>query len=223
MSMDMVLSFWQWISTRKNSDPVKRVFLGASGIFGAVPGLTIIGWGLGSPPGYLLLFGGTIEVFGTLTVLLLWVNRKRLKRLTAKQTTGTVLVLIALSLCLVVVYLQLTGLCIANHPIHGSVYYPLWKSGHLAEMVDRAGGRYAAVERYGSYPVAKAIQEAPGYPFTMVVTTIVMLLTYQGIFTSLAIAFGVLGIRSEERAQSLPADAIHEAPSKRSHNVASTH
>jgi len=62
-------------------------------------------------------------------------------------------------------------------------------------MVERTGGRYSALDHYGAYPLTKAIQEAPDYPRSIVITTAIILLAYQGIFTSLTVAFGILGVR----------------------------
>lgn len=177
---------------------MKKVFLAASGVFASIPGIGIIVSGLGTPPGYAKLFGGVIEAFGALTILLLASSKGSVQKLSARQAVKFAIILAAVSLCLLVVYLQLAGFCIVAHPIHGTVYYPLWTGGHLSEMIDRAGGRYAAVDRYGFYPVSKAIQQASGSSFSLGFTTALLLLVYQGIFTTLAAAFGILGLRSDK-------------------------
>lgn len=179
---------------------MKKVFLAASGVFASIPGIGIIVSGLGTPPGYSKLFGGIMEALGALTLLLVALNKGKVQKLGTRQVMKTVIILTVASLCLVVVYLQLSAFCIVEHPIHGTVYYPLWSSGHLAEMLERTGGRYAAIDRYGFYPVTKAIQESPNYPLSIVVTTAVLLLVYQGIFTALTVAFGILGLRSDKNA-----------------------
>jgi len=45
----------------------------------------------------------------------------------------------------------------------------------------------------------KAINEMPFYPLPMVATVTLMLLSYQGIFTALALGFGMLGLRQPDR------------------------
>jgi|SRR5215471_4862620 len=177
---------------------MKKVFLAASGVFASIPGLGIMVSGLGTPPGHSKLFGGIIEAFGALAILLLAASKTKIQRLTMRQVVKAAIVLAISCFCVLVLYLQLSSFCILEHPVHGTVYYPLWTSGHLAQMVERVGGRYAAVDRYGAYPVTKAIQEAPGHPLPIVVTTAILLFFYQGIFTSLAVAFGILGIRSDK-------------------------
>jgi hypothetical protein len=199
---------------------MKKVFLAASGVFASIPGIGIIVSGLGTPPGYSKLFGGVIEAFGALAILLLATSKGKVQKLPARQVMKTVIILAIASLCLVVLYLQLSALCIVTHPIHGTVYYPLWSSGHLAQMLDLAGGRYAAVDRYGFYPVSKAIQEAPNYPLSMVVTTALLLLVYQGIFTALTVAFGILGLRSDKSAISALGVAAGQGSRKQAKNTA---
>jgi hypothetical protein len=174
---------------------MKKLFAAASGIFGSIPGIGIMLSGLGTPPGYSKIFGGVIQAFGALSILLLLTSKDKLKRLARRQVVVAAIVLAIGSLCSLILYLQFSSLCIVTHPIHGTVYYPLWNSGHALEVVDRAGGRYAAVDRYGSYPVTKAIQEAPNYPLSIVVTTLLLLLLYQGVFTMLTLAFGIIAVR----------------------------
>ena len=58
---------------------MKAFFVSAAAVFAAVPGLGVIASGLGTPPGteYRLLFGGVIEGFGALALIILWVNQKK--------------------------------------------------------------------------------------------------------------------------------------------------
>jgi hypothetical protein len=177
---------------------MKQVFLAASGAFAAIPGIGIIVSGLGTPPGYSKLFGGLLEAFGALAILLLVSGKAKIRRLSRRRATTAVLALALGSFCLLVLYLQLTGFCIVAHPTHGTVYYPLWLSGHLEQMVVRTGGRYAALDHYGAYPLIKAIQESPHYPLSMVVTTAILILVYQGVFGTMTVAFGILGLRSNK-------------------------
>ena len=201
---------------------MKKVFLGASGVFSSIPGIGIMLSGLGTPPGYSLIFGGIIEAFGALTILLLLSSKAKLRHLTSRQVRVTVIVLAVAGLILLAVYLQLASFCIVAHPVHGTVYYPLWNSGHAAELVDRAGGRYAAVDHYGFYPVNKAIHEAPNYPLGLVVTTALLLLVYQGIFMALTVAFGIMGVRSDGGDKAPKAEKIPEKNAVRPKRVKKT-
>lgn len=176
---------------------MKKLFAAASGIFGCIPGISIMWTELGTPPGYGKIFGGVIQAFGALAILLLFANKEKLRQLNSRKATLVAIVLASASLVFLILYIQLLTFSVVSHPLHGTVYYPLWNTGHAQEMINRAGGRYAAVDHYGSYPVNRAVHEAPSYAAASVATTILLLLVYQGIFTTLTLAFGFLGLRED--------------------------
>jgi hypothetical protein len=183
---------------RKNRDAIpflRSILLAASGLFFSVPGLAAILKGLGAPPGYQAVFGGFVEALGALSMVLLILRRDKLREMALGRATKTSLVLCASSLFSLLVYLFLFNFCIVTHPTHGTVFFPLWTSGHLSEIVSRAGSRYAALDRYGTFPITSAVRNMWGYPLPMVVTVGSLLLSYQAIFTTLAIALAVVGLR----------------------------
>ncbi|HKQ03983.1 MAG TPA: hypothetical protein VJ464_02545 [Blastocatellia bacterium] len=172
---------------------MKKLFVAASGIFAAIPGLVIIQTGLGTPPSYSVLFGGCVEAFGALTLVLLWANKSKIVRLTARKATRMSVRLAALCFVSLAIYLLLYNLCIVENPPRGTVYYPLWLSGEAAELVALSGGRSAAIGEYGIMGVREAIAKMPSFALTF--TTILLLLIYQAIFNSLAAAFTLIGFR----------------------------
>src|SRR5438105_1728627 len=150
---------------------MKKLLLAIAGIFGAIPGLTVIQSGIGAPPGYKLLFGGVIEAFGTLSLLVLWVNRKKIKRHAARRVTKWAIALAALCFVCIALYISLFSFCVVAHK-RGTAYYPLWTSGNIADMVARAGSRKAAIARYGIAEVVQAIDSMPSIALGL--TTIVL-------------------------------------------------
>ena len=182
----------------KKSGLAKSSFLIASGIFGAVPGLVVLWRGISAPPGYQTIFGGVVEATGVFAILVLLANRRKVQRIAVKRATVFSQWMMGLSLSFLLGYIATFGRCVVSHPTHGSLLFPLWNSGRLQQLVAMAGGsRYAALDRYGEYSIYKAINEMPLYPVPIVATVALMLLCYQGIFTSLALAFGVLGMRNQ--------------------------
>ena len=156
--------------------------------------------GLSAPPGYQSIFGGVVEAIGVFAILILLANREKIQRFATKRVTRISLWMVTISLLCLLLYIAAYAHCVVTHPTHGSVVFPLWDSGHLKTLVFRAGGsRYAALDRYGEYAMYKAINEMPFYPFPMVATVTLMLLSYQGIFTALALGFGMLGLRQPDR------------------------
>lgn len=172
---------------------MKALLISVAGIFAAIPGLLILASGLGVPPGRTGLFGGAIEAFGSLVLLLLWLNAGKLKRMSARAATRSSVVMGISALCVFALYIFLFSLTVQTHAMRGTAYFPLWTTGTLQQMVDRAGSRAAAIERYGIDAVQLAIDQMS--PAPLAVTTILMLALYVLAFTLLTAAFGIPGFR----------------------------
>ena len=143
------------------------------------------------PPDQRALFGGVIEAFGVFALMVIWINRKKLALVAVGRITEwAVRFCIACALSLVV-YLILYRFCVVSDPYRGTVIYPLWVSGDLAEMVSHAGGRQRAFDYYGLHAIDAATKNTP---IALAVTTIVLLLFYQSILSCLSVAFGLLAI-----------------------------
>lgn len=189
---------------------MKKLFLAASGVFGAIPGLAVILNGIGTPPGYKVLFGGVIEAFGALAILLLWANKHKLTGLESHKATRASIGLAVFCFVSLATYLLLFNLCVVTHEVRGTAYYPLWLSGEIAEMVESTGSRWSAVEEYGIYAVNGAIKKMPSAALT--ITTVALLFVYQTVFTALTLAFGILGMRKEGSAESGESDSKSPTP-----------
>ncbi|MBA7496255.1 hypothetical protein ES702_06854 [subsurface metagenome] len=174
---------------------MKKLFLAVSGVFGVIPGVTILLSGLLVPPGKKLLFGGVVEAFGALILVILWANKNKLVKFSSAKATKLSIVFGILFFIFLVIYLILNSFCVVQHGTRGTVYYPLWTSGDLAGMVEKAGGRYAALDMYGIDAVIEATHKSE---ISLVLTTIILLFVYQAVFSTLTIAFGILGFRKRE-------------------------
>lgn len=175
---------------------MKALFLTASAAFAAIPGVAVIISGLGTPPGsgYKLLFGGVIEAFGALTMIILFVNQDKLRLASKRMVTKSAILLGAFCFVLIAAYVLLFRHTVVEHE-RGTAYYPLWLSGEVSRMVERAGSRESAIERYGIGGVKGAIDGMGSLPIA--ITSILLLLIYQGIFTSLTLAFGLPGFHMQ--------------------------
>ncbi|HEY0655446.1 MAG TPA: hypothetical protein VGD65_20065 [Chryseosolibacter sp.] len=172
---------------------MKKLFAAISLTVASVPGLAIIAKGIGTPPGHAWLFGGIIEAIGALAILLLWINRDSIRKISPKRLSNTSIYLGFTFFVLVLFYLFLFKHCVVTHPTHETVYFPLWTDGRAKELISRADGRWSALDRYGNYPLEVAIGKMD--PSIIVMTTTLLLVIYQGIFTCLVIAFGLLAIK----------------------------
>lgn len=174
---------------------MKKVLIAATALFGSLPGVAVLIKGIGVPEDYKLIFGGIIEVIGGFALLLLYFNRKRIARLSVRSLTKWSVGMIFLFSISLILYVSIAQACLVRHPTHGSVYYPLWITGGLEDLVKRSGGRWSALDRYGNYAILEAVEAQP--PSYVIFTTIIFILVYQAIFTSLTIAFGLLAVRKE--------------------------
>jgi predicted permease len=177
---------------------LKKFFVATAAAAGAVPGATILATGVGTPPETKVLFGGVMEAIGALSLLLLWVNRDKIKKLRSRKITRLSITLAFLFVVCLGVYIILLRICVVTIPLASqgqqveAVYFPIWTSGDLGEMVHRSGSREAAVHNYGPDGVHNAIRKMPS--FALPATSVILLLTYQAPFTFLTIAFGLLAI-----------------------------
>lgn len=172
---------------------MKKLFATISGAFGAIPGLAVLMYGLGAPPGEWKLFGGVTESFGTLTLIILYVNKGKLGQISLRRLTNWAIALGCISFGGIGLYIALHEICIVHCALWGSVLYPLWLSGELAKVVAEHGGREQALCDYGAIEIVKAMS-----PVVRGITIYFLLLVYTAISVCLAAAFGLLAVRHNE-------------------------
>ena len=173
---------------------MKKAFLTASAIFSSIPGLLVIATGLGTPPDQKILFGGVIEAFGVITLLILWVNKARLSALPKKRVTKFAIGLtVGCVLCLFA-YIALFSHTVVNVEGRGEAYYPIYLTGEIEKTVNDNGSRKAAIVNEGIDEIREEIDKMPGFYLTL--TTIILLLVYQLVFTTLTTTFGLLGLHT---------------------------
>ncbi len=172
---------------------MKNLFLAIAGAMGLIPGVFIVVSGIGVPPDTSrLAFGGIVEALGAISLLVIAVKQDELKRLKDSKIIKWSLLLVLMGSILLFSYLLLYGHCVVRHETKdATVYFPIWVSGKAAALVTDSNGRYEAVDKHGKAAVNEAIKQMGSVPIT--ITNSIMLFLYQGVFTSLTIAFGLLG------------------------------
>lgn len=176
---------------------LKTFFTTASGIFAVIPGLTILLTNVGVPPhSSRYLFAGVVEALGVLTLLILSLNKKRIRSFTNSEITklclfSTLIFLISLFTYLFIYWYLLVP--VANSK---PVFFPLWAEGELKEGLQLAGSKPALIERWGRDDVYKVIQQSSST--SLLITTLILLFLYQLIFVALTFSFGILGIKNAE-------------------------
>lgn len=170
---------------------MKKIFLAAAAVFASIPGLLIIAKGLGTPPNYEVLFGGVIEAFGVIALLTLWINKSKLEKIPTPKITRIVVGLSVVLIFMLFAYLYLYNQSVVTIAGRGTAYYPVYLTGEIAQTVNEAGSRKAAIERYGIDEILEEINKMPDYYLTL--TTVILLFTYQWVFTVLTVIFGLIG------------------------------
>jgi hypothetical protein len=165
-----------------------------------IPGLGAVFAGWQSPPELGAIFGASTLVIGTVILVLLWLNRTLIQRLSPRQLRARAIVLLFLAFVCLTLWLVLFPQCVVEHSARGTAYYPLWLGAQIEQMVTRAGGRLAAIEQYGIAAVQLAIEKMPGIETARPVTTISLLLLFQAQYTLTAAALGVLALAKDHSA-----------------------
>lgn len=118
----------------------------------------------------------------------------QVKRLSRFRVTRSVIVLVTLCFIFLALYIVLFNFCVIEHD-RGTAYYPLWLTEKIEKMVTTAKSRSAAIEMYGIAAVRMAIDEMS---IAKAITTVALLLVYQAVFTTLTVAFGLIGIHTRQ-------------------------
>jgi hypothetical protein len=167
----------------------------ASAAFGLLPGIAILVTNLGVPPDTSqLLFAGTIEAVGVLTLLTLWTNRDKIGSISAQNITVYVLISAGVFLISLFLYLFLYGQYVVQVPYSNSLLFPLWPQGELKEGLISYGSKFGLIQHWGADDVYKVIQSSS--PAAVQLTSLVFLFNYLVVFVSITFAFGILGIKN---------------------------
>ena len=175
---------------------MKKVISIATGLLAIIPGLATLKSGLWAPEKYKFLFGGFIEFFGALTLLILWTKREKIKTIASAVKLRITAILVFIFLLSTSLYIFLINKADIEQSTRGSLFFPLVLKGDLKEMVDKSGSRIAAIENYGIDEVEEQLFKQPDINYT--ITVISLLLVYSILFTTLTLSFGVNAIEYEE-------------------------
>lgn len=177
---------------------MKKIFTSLSGVFAALPGVSILLSSLGVPdPDDKMLFGGIIEAIGCGVLGLIFLNKTFFLRKSLKAINIWVVLSFFLFLVSIIGYVTIYKLCVIEHQEFSRVFFPLFSSNALSEKINAEGGKLAFIEKWYGDGANKQIQKLAS--IQMIKTNIVFLLVYQFVFTSLTIGFGMLGVREEKR------------------------
>ena len=177
---------------------MKQVLLVASGILATIPGLAALTGHLPTPPGQEALFAAVAEVLGVSAILILYVQRGRIIKLRAGTVTK---IGVALALFFLVGFglnVWLKNVTVVSEEGRSSVFLPLWPGDELNEMINKAGSSHQALINNGADALIDASHKTP---FSLAVTTVVVLAAYQVVLLVPVLLCCGLALRAKDSAR----------------------
>jgi hypothetical protein len=173
---------------------MRHLFLVLYALWYTIPGIATLVNILGVPQGWKYVFVGVAEALGVFALLVLCDIREKIRAIPSSKVIFCAVILIILFVVFITSYIWLFDLCVVHHD-RGTVYFPIWLDGRIADMVNKSGGRPAAITKYGLDAVRQAIEQNASNSLGF--TTIILFVIYQTMFTSLGVAFGLLGFHKK--------------------------
>jgi hypothetical protein len=169
---------------------MNKVLDGATKTLALVPGLAVLVTGFGVPPvqNGPAIFGGVMEILGILTLLLLAINKVSIQKMDKLKITRIGIGCGISVIFAVIAYAALLALTVVTHQTRGQVVFPLYLSGDIQQMVDSAGSRIAAIEKYGITSVYQATIRTDY--LSRALTTALLVLTYSSVVVLAVLATG---------------------------------
>jgi len=176
---------------------MKKILLTGSAAFACIPGLAAIISGLGAPPNAGVWFGGVGTMIGVFAILAVTLYSEKLAHVPIRRLSIWSALTLGFAILSLTTYAALFDWCVVNHPAYGTVVYPLWTSNNLAKMIEQAGGRWNALDRYGTYAIDVEIRKSSSAVWALTIGTFVVFYSaWIGLFSA---AFALLAVRLEGR------------------------
>lgn len=173
---------------------IKTVFKTASAIFALTPGLGVMLKTIELPPGVSsVLFGAIVEAVGIFSLLILFIVKDKIALLPPRRVIYTASSLFACFIGAFFCYFYLINdLLIHNVRFNADVFFPLWHSPKLNEIIASSGGKDAAINDYGPDGIREIILQSQSY---LDATRMLMCIIFISIFELLILSFGIVGFK----------------------------
>jgi hypothetical protein len=174
---------------------LRQLLVAVAAVVAAIPGLSLFISKRGAPEGKELLYGMILEIVGAATVLVLWLRRKHIRRLSKRRAIRVSTACLAVGLLSVFGY----GSLFDHSDIPSGVgarrfWLPAVAVGPLGTLIDDTpGGRTAIVEAWGAGEVYERLVQTPQW--ALVLTDATLLALGAAFIGGTACAFVVLGLR----------------------------
>lgn len=174
---------------------IQALYKWCSATVALVPGAAIIMTNLGTPPGMSkLLLGGIVEACGAFTLLLIVTNQQKIKNIAeGKISRATVITFICFLCCLLGYIYLFNSKNIYSSKYDETVFFPLWYSGDLKDLVESGKGELGAINTSGIQSIRDAIIKTERI---MNISLVIFTLIYISAFELLIVSFGLLGYKN---------------------------
>jgi hypothetical protein len=173
---------------------MKAVFISLSAAVAVLPGLLILTTALDIPPNESsVLYGAIVEISGCLTLMIVLINRKKIKKISKRKLSSAGIGLFVLFITGLFTYIFLYGICVVDYPGRSTTFYPLWLGEPLARQVKEAGGREAFLGEYGADQVAMLVHQFS--KASLLITRMIFIVAYELVTLPVILAFSILSTR----------------------------
>ncbi|QEC79896.1 hypothetical protein [Mucilaginibacter ginsenosidivorax] len=183
-----------------NNSTKKNWLKWATNIVGLVPGLTVIKTNIGVPPSFTKeIMGGMVEAVCALIILLIWLNKQKLKTYTNAFYTKQSIICTLLFLLATIGYLQIYKSCTIPKGIRSRpTVQPLWLSNELKQyLIQKNMSSLTEYHHgYGAQKTDEIIQEKA--PNQLLLTVIIIYTNFVFLFVFLTCSFAFVWIKFEK-------------------------
>lgn len=175
---------------------IKNTLLFVSGLIAIIPGFMILKTSIGVPsPELENLFFGVVEATGCLSVLLLLLNKEKIKAKTSGGQSKYSLLFFLLFILGLASYVYIFNSCVIETPFSKG-FFPLFLTDNLSQEIGEAGGKVEFVEKWMTDGSKNIIQKTAGISLT--ITIIIFLFIYTLTLTSLISSFVIASLNIKD-------------------------
>ncbi len=177
----------------KNLKSLEVLFVSLAAASAAIPGIALLRSGIQPPGENFTYFIALAELLAALTILYAIANKRKLLAMPIKKVNRLVRISLIAALGCLIGFLILREELVVKLPNESEMLYPLWTTGDLKSDLDSMTKR-TIIQEYGFDEVRNMIYEMDNYSLAITTTNILLLLTYQGVFSLLTYCFTIYGL-----------------------------
>ena len=173
----------------------------AAALFAVLPGVNSILSGAGATPGDEKLFGGVSVAVGVAVLLMISIFKPKVRRVARTKVVIVSIILLIIGVTMIATHVGVLSSTVVEYRIDDPpdakprlYVFPLRADGRLHGMITTAGGRLAALYRYGPDAIAAALLDGSN-PLRVALSKGLLLFTFAAISACFSAALLILAYR----------------------------